>query len=432
MSKRKISRRHFLGEASCAAIGSSTFLSTALNLAMINTVAARPHIIENIDDYKAIVCILLAGGADSHNILIPRHRDRYQECLDTRTSLALNHRPDPIPGSDPDLLYDYYIPLNGVDYDINGGMTGVQQLFNSNKISFISNISTLIEPIADKVAYQAGGYKLPLGLYSHSDQIMQWQNSLAQDRSAVGVGGKIADLLNDTQSIPEISMNISLDGKNRFQSGNQALEYAIKNNVTQNNIGVEGLPSWYSNSGFLNQTKDQVAQNILEAEYGNLFQKTYGTLTNNSYEAIEIMQAALGKVPPINTPFSGTSLSQVLFLMAKMMSVQADLGKNRQMFFTTFRGWDHHDNVIGSQSGMLPVLSNALVEFYAALVELGLEEKVTVITVSDFARTLTSDDNSSDHAWGSNQMIMGGAAKRWTDIWKLSCNSIEQQLQFVR
>jgi uncharacterized protein (DUF1501 family) len=71
MSKRKINRRQFLGEASCSAVGSMAFLSSVLNLGAINTLAARPHILENTGDYKAMVCILLAGGCDTHNVLIP-------------------------------------------------------------------------------------------------------------------------------------------------------------------------------------------------------------------------------------------------------------------------------------------------------------------------------------------------------------------------
>ena len=88
-------------------------------------------------------------------------------------------------------------------------------------MAFIANVGTLIEPIINKSDYR--NRRLPLGLYSHADQIMQWQTSVPQDRSAFGVGGRMADLLGDMNSIPEISMNISLDGKNRFQSGQQTL-----------------------------------------------------------------------------------------------------------------------------------------------------------------------------------------------------------------
>ena len=52
MSKRKISRRQFLGEASCSAVGSMAFLSSVLNLGAINTLAARPHILANTETIR--------------------------------------------------------------------------------------------------------------------------------------------------------------------------------------------------------------------------------------------------------------------------------------------------------------------------------------------------------------------------------------------
>jgi len=107
--KRSISRRQFLGQASCAAIGSTAFLSTALNLGMINTAAARPHILSNNGDYKAMVCILLAGGADSFNMLVPTTSADYAEYAAVRGDLALSYNATGNP-ADNQLL-----ALNGTD-----------------------------------------------------------------------------------------------------------------------------------------------------------------------------------------------------------------------------------------------------------------------------------------------------------------------------
>lgn len=400
---KNISRRSFLGQASCAAVGSTAFLSTALNLGLINTAAARPHIIGSSDNYKAIVCILLAGGADTFNVLVPTESSEYNDYAITRSSLALSN----------DFSLGELLPLNysdaGRTFAVHGGMSRVRDMFDGGNLSFVSNIGTLIEPVANRIEYESGLKKLPLGLYSHSDQIMQWQTSVPQDRSAFGVGGRMADILGDMNSLPQVSMNISLDGKNRFQAGQQTLEYSINDNSTPDNIGIEGLPSWYSNSGFLNQTRDQTVDSMVEDVYSNIFQKTYSSLTRQSKDSIELFSSALAKGSPLNTTFSDTGLSRDLNMMAKVINVQQHLGANRQIFFTTFGGWDHHDDVLARQGGMLPVLSNALGEFNDSLIEMGLQDKVTTFTISDFARTLTSNGNGSDHAWGGNQMIMGGA-----------------------
>lgn len=402
MSKRNINRRQFLGEASCSAVGSMAFLSSILNLGAINTLAARPHILANTGDYKAMVCILLAGGCDTHNVLIPTETSEYNAYVATRGSLALSNNANPA----------QILPLNfnnaGKTYAVHAGMNRVRDMFNANELSFLANIGTLIEPIANSAQYNSGTKKIPLGLYSHSDQIMQWQTSVPQSRSAVGVAGRIADLLQDMNSIPEISLNISLSGKNRFQSGNMYNEYSISRGTTAANIGLTPFSSSWSDSGYKTLVRNNAVKSMVEKEYSNVFHKTIGTLTKQSLESIEKFRIGLENVVPLNTTFSAAGLSQDLKKIAELISVKNFLGANRQIFYVTYGGWDHHDNVLGSQAAMLPVLSNAMYEFNNAMKEIGMFDKVVTFTISDFARTLTSNGNGSDHAWGGNQMIMGG------------------------
>ena len=47
--------------------------------------------------------------------------------------------------------------------------------------------------------------------------------------------------------------------------------------------------------------------------------------------------------------------------------------------------------------------------FYNATVELGVANKVTAFTASDFGRTLQSNGDGSDHGWGSHHFVVGGA-----------------------
>ena len=49
--------------------------------------------------------------------------------------------------------------------------------------------------------------------------------------------------------------------------------------------------------------------------------------------------------------------------------------------------------------------------FDAATLELGVASQVTTFTASDFGRTLTSNGDGSDHAWGGVQLVVGGAVK---------------------
>ncbi len=406
MRKKNISRRQFLGQASCAAIGSTAFLSTALNLGMINTAAARPHILSNGNDYKAMVCILLAGGADSFNMLVPTSSADYTEYAAVRGDLAL-----PYDMGNP--AQNQILDLNGTDvlgktYGVHQGMGAIRDLYNEGNLAFLSNIGTLVEPIVDVDDLYGSGKQIPLGLYSHADQIMQWQTSVPQNRTAVGVGGRMADMLKDMCGLDAVSMNISLDGKNRFQAGNSVIEFSIPNNATPDNLGFEAPPSWWPSQGYLAQTRNQAVNNLVEDVYSNIFQNTYGSLTRQTVESIELFRSALARKTDIPVNFSDARLSQDLRMMADVISVNKHLGNQRQIFFTTFGGWDHHDEVLDNQGRMLPILSNAMNEFQQAMNHLGLQNDVVTFTISDFSRTLTSNGNGSDHAWGGNSMIMGG------------------------
>jgi uncharacterized protein (DUF1501 family) len=81
----------------------------------------------------------------------------------------------------------------------------------------------------------------------------------------------------------------------------------------------------------------------------------------------------------------------------------------RQTFFVQYAGWDHHDEVINNMAGQVPGFSAGLLAFQRCMEALGVAENVTVFSASDFARTLTSNGEGSDHAWGGNAFVLGGA-----------------------
>src|SRR5258707_13106784 len=50
--------------------------------------------------------------------------------------------------------------------------------------------------------------------------------------------------------------------------------------------------------------------------------------------------------------------------------------------------------------------------FFAAMQELGVDNNIVTFTESDFSRTFQPNSNGgTDHAWGSHQLVMGGAVQ---------------------
>ncbi len=75
-------------------------------------------------------------------------------------------------------------------------------------------------------------------------------------------------------------------------------------------------------------------------------------------------------------------------------------------------GFDTHTNQGNVQPGLLLQVSQAMKAFYDATVEMNVASQITSFTLSDFGRTFKpAQGGGSDHAWGSHQMVMGGAVK---------------------
>jgi uncharacterized protein (DUF1501 family) len=343
------------------------------------------------DDYKALVCILLAGGADSSNILVPYDNTAYNTYANVRADLALPQE---------DLLPLNYNGPGGTRFGLHPGMPETQTLFDAGDLAFIANIGPLAEPTS-RAAYDAGTATLPLGLFSHADQIAVWQTAAAGARTATGFGGRLADVIAPQITPGPISMNISMSGTNLFQTGNLVASYAI-----DTNDGVRTLAG-YADAN--NEVFSQAVDTLLSAQYADSFRATYAQKLRSAIDAGSTLNTVLAGAPTINTPFSQGELSNALAKVAQLISVREALGVSRQTFFITIGGWDHHDEVINNQARMLPGISQGLSEFHAGLNELGVANNVVTFTISDFGRTLTSNGRGSDHGWGGHNLVMGSA-----------------------
>ncbi len=385
-----ISRRRFLARGCSLGAASLTASSSLLQLGLARAVAAQ----QAPDDYRALVCVLLAGGNDSYNMVVPTDVDLYAQYSQLRSDLALPRT--------------QLLPLTGVDaagrgFGLHPGMSGLQQLFDSGDAAVLRGVGTLLEPLNPE-AFDNGSAKVPLGLFSHADQIAQWQTGISDQRVAQGWGGRSADLLKGLNIDNGISMNVSLSGSNTFQSGATVAEYSVQ----AEGDGASGINAYDDGTPFGDFRKASLDA-LLAVEQPHLLRREYRDRLSGAIEAQQIFVEALQGAPELATPFSAAYFSQSLRQIARIISVRNALGVHRQTFFVVVGGWDHHDGVLEKQAAMLPMVSAALQEFHGALAELGVLNQVTTFTTSDFGRTLTSNGKGSDHGWGGHHIVMGGA-----------------------
>ncbi len=360
---------------------------------MANTAVAATS---DPNDYKALVCFFFGGGNDSFNMLVPKGPAEYSEYATARSNQALPQNSIlPLNGSH-----------NGKTLGLHPGMPELQALYNANpsRLAFVCNVGTLVEP-TNLAAYESGAVALPSGLFSHADQIMQWQTSVPNQNTGLGWGGRVADLLSPTNVGSNISMNISLSGTNTFQSGVNSISYEIE---PEGNGSITLAPYAGGEDPTLAALGSSAINSLMDAQYSNLFQKAFAQKHRASLDASIEFSSAIG-AQSLNTVFSPNRISQSFHMIAKTIAARQLLHMKRQTFFIFFGGFDHHDELLNSHAAMLPVISKAMFEFDSAMTELGINDKVTTFTASDFARTLSSNGKGTDHAWGSNQMALGGA-----------------------
>lgn len=382
-----------MSKLGCGAMGMTTLYSSLINLKAIGAAAGLFSGPE--EDYKALVCVLLSGGNDSYNMLVPMASDEYKDYSVTRSNLALARE---------GLLTLNVQNAGGRSYGLHPSMGRVRGLFNDRKLAFIANIGTLVQPTT-KADWEKNDFDLPLGLFSHSDQMQQWQTAFPHERSAVGWGGRIADMVKSVNKDNGISMNISLAGTNVFQSGKTTIEYAIDpNNGSEGIYGYGVTDQW----DVINRMRTAAIDSLVEHQYQNIFQQTYVDVIRVSRDASILFNEALSHVGEFKTTFTDNYLSNSFQMIARVIAARKELGMKRQIFLVDFGGWDHHDEVLANQQDMLGTVSNAWGEFADVLKEINMTDNVVTFSVSEFGRTLTSNGNGTDHAWGGNVMTMGG------------------------
>ncbi len=373
------SRRRLLGHGAVMAAAGS-------QLSLLGSAAhASPD-----GEYRALVCVLLAGGADSFNMLVPYDQASHDDYAGIRADLALPR--------------DQLIELPGTGsrrFGLHPGLAPLADHYGAGDLALVANVGTLVEP-TDPEAVAQGSARLPLGLFSHADQIAQWQTSLPDLRTASGVGGRIADLLAAARGVPPISMNISLSGSNVFQAGATVSSYSV--DADEGVREVAGYDPDDPESALFTQALDT----LLAAPYPDPFRRAYAGQLREAIDVGRSFRDALVAAPALATTFQADPFSSSLAQIARIISVREQLDAGCQTFFVTFGGWDHHDDVLELQAEMLPTLAAGLDSLQRALVELGVADRVTTFTISDFGRTLTSNGKGSDHGWGGHQLVLGG------------------------
>ncbi len=409
-----IPRRSFIKSLGCTGMSTWALSSTIRDLRLINAVMAQTNV---GSDYKALVCLFLNGGNDANNWIVPTDNSTYEEYAAIRQNLTLpessllNLKQTGAPSDD-------YVDSDGHTYGFHPGCADLQTLFGEGKLAPLFNVGTLVRPTtrAQYTSSNAAFYQPPQ-LFSHSDQITQWQTSIPDAPPQTGWGGRVADILNSAANPSgNISMSVSVAGANTFEVGNVVSQYNVSTSGAETVGGVTG-------------PRLRALTNLVALSHANLQRSAIAAVTQNAIKAGDLLNNSIDATKEVsaggswvwNTPFPTSSLGQQMKMIARIIQARGPFNLNRQVFFCTTGGFDTHTtqvsvnnvddpaNPAGVHYGLLNDVSKCMFAFQRAMEQLGVSNKVTTFTASDFSRTLPTNSQGSDHGWGSHHLIMGGA-----------------------
>ena len=389
---RDASRRAFLKRSAALGLaGVATPFVTSL--AAIGEAAAA-----TATDYKALVCVFLYGGNDYANTLPAYDAASYAQYLAARTNIALTRE------SLTDTLLTPTIGLpGGRQYALAPTMAPLLPLFDQGRLAVALNVGTLVQPTT-KAQYQQNAVRLPPKLFSHNDQQSYFQASNPEGATS-GWGGRIGDLFQSGNGAATLTC-INASGNAVYLTGKSAVQYAV---------GTGGPIPLINNASTLfgSTTAATTLRSLMTGGNVNLLAGEHARVSKRALDTYAQVSGALAGAPATNFPLfpAGNGLADQLKMVARLISVSAELGAKRQVFFVSLGGFDLHDNLVAQQPGLLGRVAAAMRAFYDTTVALGVADKVTSFTASDFGRTLQSNDDGSDHGWGSHHVVMGGAVR---------------------
>jgi uncharacterized protein (DUF1501 family) len=386
-----------------SAMGVATPL--AINLAAIGEAAAF-----ETSDYKALVCVFMYGGNDYSNTVVPYDATNYGRYHQIRAGGGGENQAG-IALARAALAPTALTPLvaqtltDNLQYALAPQLTGLKSLWDQGKLAVQLNVGPLIKPttIQQFNSPDRVNNPLPPKLFSHNDQQSVWQSN-GTEGSTVGWGGKLGDiaLANSSNNPNSLLTCISASGNAVFVAGRDALQYQISS-------GSATVPGGAIKINALTGGLSQAVNALITRNSAHVLENEYATVTRRSIQLEGIVNGALGGVT-VATPFAnGNPLASQLKVVARLIAARQALNMRRQVFFVSIGGFDTHNNLMTDHPNLMQRVNDAMSAFYAATVELGVADKVTTFTASDFGRTLASNADGSDHGWGSHQFVMGGA-----------------------
>lgn len=345
-------------------------------------------------DYKALVCLFLFGGNDGNNMVLPLSPAAFNAYKSVRGTLAL-------PDTSAKLLA--MEGADGLPYGMNDGLAGIHPLWAQGKLAAVANMGNLVRPTT-RSEYLARSAPVPTNLFSHSDQTSQIQSGFPNSGAGTGWAGRVADAANPQNGGSSFPASVSMAGPALFCAGGIVQSASL---VPDFDLSLYGMDFWPSAAS---QARKAALQELLTFDSGLTLVQAANRVRQDAL-SLNAMLRDTAASPPLATSFPATTLGRQLRQVAKLIQLRGETGMKRQVFFCGLGGFDTHGSQGWMHWDLLSQVGATMQAFYQSTVDLGVANQVTAFTLSEFGRSLQPSGTGSDHGWGNNQLVMGGAVQ---------------------
>ena len=354
--KKSVSRKQFLQQMALLSGGAAWGIGSVTGKAYAQVPASMASMVAGAQRGKALVIIQLNGGNDGLNTVIPAEDDQY-----------FIKRPD------IGIKKEAAIPLKNSMY-LHPAMLGIKKLYDQGKVSVLQNI----------------GYANPNRSHFRSTDI--WNTG--SDATTVwdeGWAGRYLSI-----KYPQYPMNLPKHPM-AIQLG------SVESLLFQSDLGRFGTvfedPNlFYQLVNGSMADSDPPPATLAGEELGFLKQ-----VASSSIQYSKIIQDCANK-GKLTYTYPSSNLSRQLQVVSKLISG----GIETPVFLTTIGGFDTHANQLTQHANLWKTISEAVTAFQADLENMNLADSVSVVTFSEFGRTVKQNGTlGTDHGTAAPMFVIG-------------------------
>ncbi len=310
---------------------------------------------------KILIAIFQRGAVDGLNVVVPHGEHEYYAL---RPTIAVP-RPDGTP--------DSAIDLDGF-FGLHPALHSLKPLWDARQLAIVEAVGS------------------PDPTRSHFDA-QDYMESGTPGRKGTSDGWLNRALPRQSKASPVRAVSLGPELPRSLRGNNQALSMTNLNDF---------------------QVRDTRAADPFESMYGTSADQVLNGTGRETFEAVRLMQSIQKTpyVPANGAHYPNGPLGQRLLQIARIIKA----GVGLEVAFTDIGGWDTHVNEVGAKAtiGQLP---NLLREFGDSLAAFAQDmgdrmTDITVVTMSEFGRTVKENGNrGTDHGHANVMLVLGGSVK---------------------